>query len=164
MPMLDVYIPEGALPADTERELLGRLTDILLRAEGADPANPQARSIAWAFVHRPAVFVAGAPAEEPRYRVVASVPEGQLDDRRREALVAEITRAILDAEKGPGAHTALDALRVWVFPQEVPEGQWGGGGHIYRLADIAGFVLGDAEAGARYAAGRLAGTAAAGRA
>ena len=83
MPMLDAYIPEGALPAEAERQLISRLTDLLLEHEGADPRNPVARSLAWVFVHRPAaVYVAGATAAAPRYRFIASVPEGQYDDER----------------------------------------------------------------------------------
>jgi phenylpyruvate tautomerase PptA (4-oxalocrotonate tautomerase family) len=101
MPMLDAFIPEGALDSAAENELLSKLTDILLRKEGADPSNPAQRSIAWVFVHRPAsVFVAGEPSPEPRYRIVASVPEGQFDEERRNAMVAEVTEAVLAAERG----------------------------------------------------------------
>ena len=46
MPMLDAYIPEGALSADAERALLARLTDLLIEHEGADPTNEAVRSIA----------------------------------------------------------------------------------------------------------------------
>jgi phenylpyruvate tautomerase PptA (4-oxalocrotonate tautomerase family) len=152
MPMLDAYIPEGALTASAEEDLIARLTDILLEHEGADPTNPIARSIAWVFLHRPSVFVAGRAAGEPRYRIVASVPEGQFDDERRQAIVAAITEAVLDAENGAYER---DPMRVWVFPNEIPDGQWGGGGRIVTLADIAGLVLGDAERGRKYAEKRL---------
>src|SRR5438128_11899722 len=98
MPMLDVTIPEGALSPDAEDALLSELTDVLLREEGADPANEVARSIAWVFLHRPAkVFVAGAPAAQPVYRVVASAPEGQWDETRRPSLVKAVTDAVLRA-------------------------------------------------------------------
>jgi hypothetical protein len=53
MPMLDAFIPEDALTASAEEALLGQLTDLLLLQEGADPANPAARSLAWVFLHRP---------------------------------------------------------------------------------------------------------------
>ncbi|MEU8137040.1 tautomerase family protein [Streptodolium elevatio] len=154
MPMLDAYIPSNALPADVERELLAELTDILLRNEGADPTDVAARSIAWVFLHRPeTVYVAGAPADEPRYRFVATVPQGQFDDSRRAKLVAEVTAAVLAAE---GTTDPRAASRVWVFATEMPDGTWGGAGRINRLADIAGYVLGDPQAGAEYAAKRLA--------
>ena len=154
MPMLDAYIPEGALPAEAEKELLSNLTDILLRHEGADPSDPTARSIAWVFLHRTeAVFVAGEPSSEPHYRIVASVPEGQFDDERRQAMVEAVTEAVLDAENG-----AYDRnpMRVWVFPTEIPDGTWGAAGRIFRLSDIAGFVIGDQEKGRAYAEKRLA--------
>jgi phenylpyruvate tautomerase PptA (4-oxalocrotonate tautomerase family) len=154
MPMLDAFIPEGALDSAAENELLSKLTDILLRKEGADPSNPAQRSIAWVFVHRPAsVFVAGEPSPEPRYRIVASVPEGQFDEERRNAMVAEVTEAVLAAERGS---RTPDPQRVWVFASEIPDGTWGALGRINTLADIAGFALGDREKGRRYAEQRLA--------
>src|SRR4051794_32291816 len=153
MPMIDIDIPVGALEPHAERRLLDRLTDVLLEHEGADPANPAARSLAWIFVHRPAaVFVAGVPARDPRYRVHAAVPEGQYDDARRAALVPAVTNAVLDAE---GGTRPRDADRVWVLATEIPEGTWGAGGRIMRLADIVGKVVGDPEAGRRYAAAVL---------
>ena len=155
MPMLDAYIPEGALQPEAEARLLANLTDALIVNEGADPTNPQVRSIAWLFVHRPAaVYVAGSPADAPRYRFVASVPEGQYDPERRAAMVHSITEAVLDAEQG--AHDR-DPSRVWVFTPEIPDGTWGALGRIVTLADIAGFATGDAERGRVYAEERLAG-------
>jgi phenylpyruvate tautomerase PptA (4-oxalocrotonate tautomerase family) len=154
MPMLDAYIPDGALDADAERQLLSTLTDILLEHEGADPADPRARSLAWVFLHRPQrMLVAGADPDLPRYRIVASVPEGQLDNTHRASMVRAVTDAVLDAEP---EGRARDPYRVWVFTSQIPEGTWGGGGSIVGLADIAGFVTGDAEAGRAHAKKRLA--------
>ncbi|MET8331676.1 hypothetical protein [Streptomyces sp. NPDC005181] len=134
MPMLDVYIPEGALEAEAEAALLNRITEILIGYEGFDPADPGTRAISWAFLHRPAaLYVGGDPADAPRYRVIASVPEGQLDRQAREAVVAEVTEAVLDAENGMWPR---DPRRVWVFPAEIPEGYWGGAGRIVPLADV----------------------------
>jgi len=153
MPMLDVTIPDGALSAGAEQQLLARLTDVLLEHEGADATNAAARSVAWVFLHRPAqVFVGGAPESEPHYRVLVTVPEGQFDDERRGAMVAAVTEAVLDAEQGVRPR---DPSRVWVFATEMPEGTWGAGGRIVRLADIAHFVIGDRQKAERYAARRL---------
>jgi phenylpyruvate tautomerase PptA (4-oxalocrotonate tautomerase family) len=153
MPMLDAYIPTGALTAEAEQQLLSDLTDMLLINEGADPSNPRVRSIAWLFVHRPeAVYVAGVRADAPYYRFIASVPEGQYEPERRQAMVHDITEAVLDAEQG--AHER-DPSRVWVFTPEVPDGTWGGSGQIATLADIATLATGDPERGRAYAEERL---------
>jgi phenylpyruvate tautomerase PptA (4-oxalocrotonate tautomerase family) len=154
MPMLDAFIPEGALDPEAEQQLLSKLTDILLEHEGADPTDENARSLAWVFLHRPAdLFVAGAPADLPRYRIIASVPEGQLDTKNRASMVRAATDAVLDAEP---RERPRDAYRVWVLTNQIPEGTWGAGGQIYGLADIVGFVLNDAEAGRAHAKRRLA--------
>ena len=74
MPMLDVYIPPGALTPDRGAAPLKRLTGILIAAEGFDPLDPAALAVSWAFLHRPdAVYVAGAPAEAPQYKIVPTV-------------------------------------------------------------------------------------------
>jgi phenylpyruvate tautomerase PptA (4-oxalocrotonate tautomerase family) len=151
MPMCDAYIPKDALTPDAERKLLSRVTDLLIQHEGADPANEAVRSIAWLFVHRPEVFVAGSPAEAPRYKFVCQVPEGQYDDERRAAVTADITQAVVEAEAGNWPNPEF---RVWVFSLEVPDGTWGALGRVVRLPDIAGFVSGDA--GREYGTERLA--------
>jgi phenylpyruvate tautomerase PptA (4-oxalocrotonate tautomerase family) len=139
MPMCDAYIPKDALPADAERDLLSRVTDLLLEHEGADPTNEAVRSIAWLFVHRHEMFVAGAPAEGPHYKFVCQVPEGQYNDERRAAVTADITQAVVEAEAGRWPNPEF---RVWVFSWEVPDGTWGGLGKIVRLPDIADFAAG----------------------
>lgn len=155
MPMLDVYIPDGALQPDTEAALLDRITEILIRHEGFDPAAPVTRSVSWVFLHRPAaVYVGGSPADAPRYKVVASVPEGQLDGKARAGVIAEVTEAILDAENGAWPR---HASRIWVFPAEVPEGHWGGHGQVTPLATILARLTGDdAERAGALAAQRIA--------
>lgn len=151
MPMLDVYVPNEALSPEAEATLLDRLTRILVRWEGFDPDDEVMRSVSWAWLHRPAtVHVGGVPPEAPRYKVVATVPEGQLDDRAVAGVIAEVTEAVLDAEDGAWPR---EPGRVWVFPVEVPEGHWGGNGRVTRLADILDRTIGD-EDQARLIAGR----------
>jgi len=154
MPMLDAYIPKRAFTPEVEKKLISKLTDLLLEWEGADPQNEAARAIAWVFLHRPeTVYVAGNPADEPRYKLVVSVPEGQLDNKRRKGMVGALTKAILDAEPEGREH---DPYRVWVFATQIPEGTWGGGGRIVKLADIATLVTGDRKLGKEHAKNRLA--------
>ena len=80
------------------------------------------------------------------------MPEGQYEPERRQAMVHDITEAVLDAEHGAYER---DPGRVWVFTPEIPDGTWGGFGQIATLADIATLATGDPERGRAYAEQRL---------
>jgi phenylpyruvate tautomerase PptA (4-oxalocrotonate tautomerase family) len=139
--MIDAFIPEHALTPEAESRLLKEVTDILIRAEGYDPENEIAQSISYLFLHRPAaVFVGGVPSDSARYRFVTSAPEGQYTDAARESLVREITEAVARAE---GSTFEQVARRVWIFPTEIPDGQWGAAGRINRLPDIHAKIAGE---------------------
>jgi phenylpyruvate tautomerase PptA (4-oxalocrotonate tautomerase family) len=137
MPMLDAYIPEGALSRDAERELVAKITDLLLEHEGVDASNEVGRHLAWVCIHRPEVYVGGAPPKSPRYRFICQVPEGQYNEERRAAVTAGMTKAVAEAEQGAWPNPEL---RVCVFTLEVPDGTWGGAGRVIRLPDIYEFV------------------------
>jgi phenylpyruvate tautomerase PptA (4-oxalocrotonate tautomerase family) len=138
--MIDVTIPEGALTPEAEERLCKELTNILIRAEGYTPeTNTVAQSVTWLFLHRPAtVYVAGARSETPRYRVFTTVPEGQYTDAKRAVLVKECTEAVVRADGGKFEDVSPF---VWVFPVEMPDGQWGGRGNIQRLPQIHARLL-----------------------
>jgi phenylpyruvate tautomerase PptA (4-oxalocrotonate tautomerase family) len=140
MPMIDVFIPEGALEARAEAQLMRELTDILIRHEGFDPANERIRDVTWIFVHRPAaIYRAGAPAPAPIYRITPTVPEGQYTDEARAGLIKEATAAVARAE---GVTPQEAGVRTWVFPTEMPDGTWGSRGVVRRLPDIMDFFGG----------------------
>ena len=140
MPMIDAFIPENALTPQAEQALFAEVTNLVVKHEIGDPANERAQNASWIFVHRPEVFVAGAPATAPRYRFIVSVPEGQFDHERRQAITAEITEAIAKAERRSFDEVSA---RVWVITAEIPDGSWGARGRIVRLPDILSSLLGE---------------------
>ncbi|MBN3753622.1 Tautomerase enzyme [Paraburkholderia sp. Tr-20389] len=143
MPMIDALWPEDALPREAEAHLIKELTDILIKAEGYDPANPIAQSVSVLNLHRPAaVFVGGERSKAARYRIIPSAPEGQYTDESRRALVKAVTEAVARAENRPFEEVAS---RVWVFPTEIPEGTWGSRGAIYTLPNIHALLAGESE-------------------
>ncbi|WP_244522110.1 tautomerase family protein [Bradyrhizobium embrapense] len=102
-----------------------------------------AQGVTVVFLHRPAaVYVAGAPSPSPRYRIVPTVPEGQYTEASRAALVKDVTDAVVRADGGSFEDVAP---QVWVFPTEIPDGQWGSRGVIRPLPDIQAFIAGEHE-------------------
>jgi phenylpyruvate tautomerase PptA (4-oxalocrotonate tautomerase family) len=150
--MIDLTLPPDSLDDATTAQLVDDLLRTLLRWENA-PDNERSRSLAWAFTHTAVITIAGSPAGLPHYRVEVTTPQGALDDQRRAGLVADVTELVLRADGS--LPTEANALRVWVLLHEVDEGSWGAAGRIWRLRDIATFVLGDAERGNAIAARQL---------
>ncbi|KAB2350150.1 tautomerase family protein [Actinomadura rudentiformis] len=110
-------------------------------AEGA-PDTEAARSISWLVVNEiDAWFVGGRqlPAgEKPKYVVRVGVPAGSMNDDKRHDIVRRVTRVLADADTDPERLTQANA--AWVHINEIPEGNWGAGGEIVRIEDIAAFV------------------------
>jgi phenylpyruvate tautomerase PptA (4-oxalocrotonate tautomerase family) len=155
MPMIDAFVPPNALTLQAEQELFREVTDIVVKHEIGDSQNERARNAAWIFVHRPVMYVAGLLAAEPRYRFIVSVPEGQFDEERRQAITAEITEAVAKAENRSWEEVRS---RVWVVTAEVPDGTWGARGQVVRLPDILSSFLGEqGRAAALERIGRRAG-------
>ncbi|SDG08368.1 tautomerase family protein [Paraburkholderia phenazinium] len=143
MPMIDALWPEGALTSEAEARLVKELSDILIKAEGYDPADPIAQSVTVFHLHRPAaVFVGGERFNAARYRIIPSAPEGQYTDEIRSKLVRDVTEAVARAESRPFEEVAP---RVWVFPTEIPDGQWGSRGAIWTLPAIHAMLAGASE-------------------
>jgi phenylpyruvate tautomerase PptA (4-oxalocrotonate tautomerase family) len=135
MPLIDLTLPQGSIPPDARAKLGDELTGIVLRAERA-PDNDFFRSVTWAFVHDLAEDSITARGADSVFRVVFTVPQGALSDRRKQELVSEATKAI-SAAAGLGED---DGLRVFVLIHEVPEGNWGAAGnvvHFEQLREIA---------------------------
>jgi len=134
--MIDVTLPEGVLSEDQRNALGERLTNTILKWEGAAEI-PFSRQITVVyFDERPAgyVYVAGEQETQPRYRVLVTIPEGSIkEDERKAGLVEDVTRDILEVD---GAADDAASFRVWVFIHEVPDGHWAGAGRIFRLRDI----------------------------
>jgi phenylpyruvate tautomerase PptA (4-oxalocrotonate tautomerase family) len=144
--MIDVTLPEGALSEEQRGALAERLTNTILKWEGAAEI-PFSRQITLVyFDERPggSIYVAGERASEPRYRVLVTIPEGSIkEDERKAGLVEEITRDVLAVD---GAEGDEAAFRVWVFIHEVPDGHWAGAGRIFRLRDIVKLARSGGEA------------------
>ncbi|ANI93367.1 tautomerase family protein [Dietzia timorensis] len=138
MPLIELTAPEGSLTESGRATIQKTLVATLMRWEGA-PDNAFFRSISWSYLHEvPADAQTTAEDEEPRFLVKVTVPAGAVSDKQKEGLVADATKDVL-AAAGLGED---QALRVWVLITEQADGTWGGGGQIFRYADLVALANG----------------------
>jgi phenylpyruvate tautomerase PptA (4-oxalocrotonate tautomerase family) len=151
MPMVNVWMPKGALNAKQQADLSDKLTHALLLIEGRlNKAihNPAALSIAWVLFHEiePTSFAVGGKFDNSyvpdggRFLTTVTVPGGALDHEGAKASVVETVhsaiRDVLGLPIKKGAHWA-----PWVIIQEVPEGNWGAGGVVRHLKEIGAYAI-----------------------
>ena len=143
MPFVEVFTPQGAVPADIRAEISESLVAEVMQAEGAPPESESARSISWLLWHEiPEWWVGGArvDASEPaRYVVRVGVPAGSLDDWKREDIVRRTNAVLAKADPDP-ARFEREPI-AWVHVDEIKEGNWGALGRVVRFPDIAAYVL-----------------------
>jgi phenylpyruvate tautomerase PptA (4-oxalocrotonate tautomerase family) len=143
MPVIEVSFPEGKLGPEAQQKLVTDLTQILLKWEGLqDSPRALASTLIYLKEFKEGTFAVGGQlqttADVGRYRVVVTSPVGTLDDRRKQGMVEEVTRAVLEAEGAPW--NDLNRFRVQCLIQEIADGNWGGGGQILRLLDLAALL------------------------
>jgi phenylpyruvate tautomerase PptA (4-oxalocrotonate tautomerase family) len=131
--MFELTYPEGALSAEARGSLVEQLTAALMRWEGAPDAD-FFRQATWGYLNEQptwAINRAGAPADPPIFRLAVTIPAGAMSDRRKQGLVEEATKLILDAEAGD-----QDPIRVWVHIHEIRDGNWGAAGQVIMFAQL----------------------------
>jgi phenylpyruvate tautomerase PptA (4-oxalocrotonate tautomerase family) len=132
MPLLDVTFPAGALSPEARQPLVDELTTLVLRAERA-PDTDFFRSIVWIYLNElPAENVLGDGKPAANFRLLLTLPDGALSDRRKQEFVESTTRAVREAAGIPEE----EALRVWVLINEVPDGNWGAAGNVIRFEQL----------------------------
>ena len=140
MPVIDLHLPENTFDRAASQEVLGQLSRAVLVCE-LTRDNPDAEAINWCYLHEypphAARFGVGAD-QRPRYRIQVTTLQGALAPDDKQTIVEDMTRIILEAEGS--VYNRLNAGRVWIIFHEVTEGNWGGGGQLYTLEALKGYL------------------------
>lgn len=141
MPRLELRVPADTLTDEQQSQLTEELTDTMLEVEGASPDNDMAQSIAWVFIeeYEPEAWtIGGDETTDLAFDATVTVPEGSLDQDGKERMVEKVTGVLSDVGEGD-----FDLMKAWVIINEVPDGNWGAAGAIFRYDDIVRSVSGD---------------------
>ena len=134
MPLINVTAPKGILKKKQVGDLMNRISDAVLEAEGAPLDYAGACALTWSYYREAAedgVFIGGQNIDQPPLLIEVTTPQGALDAEREESLVAAIG-VIVDDIVGPYE----GALNQWTLLREVKDGNWSGSGQIFPLAGI----------------------------
>lgn len=143
MPNILVHIPQGSFPGDARAALVRRINDAAVKAEQI-PAAPRKRALCWVLIEEVcagAWTCGGVDMTVQMLPCVARVylPAGVLDDGSR----AEYVQAMHEAFTQSLPTDDKRQLATSIVLHEVPDGNWGANGAIWRLpqfAKAAGFA------------------------
>ena len=134
MPLIHVTASQGTLNKKDQDTLMSRLSNAVLKSEGAPANDPGAQSLVWAYYDekpKGTCYIGGERLNKPPLVIAVTTPEGALYDSTRKSLVEEIGQ-IVDDLVGPFERR----LNNWTMLHELKEGGWAGSGQIFPLADI----------------------------
>jgi phenylpyruvate tautomerase PptA (4-oxalocrotonate tautomerase family) len=133
MPLIDVDLPEGLIPADRHERLAHDLGHALLAAEGLPGKGPiLAHTSIYIHTLLPgSVFTLAGGHDTAPIRIRVTTAAGSLDRDAQRRLVADLTRIVTEAAADPST-----AEHVLVLHSETAEGGWGTGGNALGREDF----------------------------
>ena len=144
MPFVEVFSSTStSLSEEKRKEISERLVSEVMEGEGA-PDNENTRSLSWLVWHEPQLWSIGGrpvqPGERPFYAVRVSMPAASLDDEKRAEVVRRVTKVLAEADDDPGRFYQAPPVS-FVLINEVPEGNWGSAGMVFRFPDIVSYIV-----------------------
>lgn len=134
MPVIDIEYPKGALSEKAKQELPGRLGQLAIGYEGLKGSR-FAEAFTWVYLHeQPAAHVTqvAGPPPKPIYRVRFTTLQTLLNHEDKHRLGTDVAKAVYEVE-GSKWNEEEAYNRVWVFFEDVREGDWIAGARINNL-------------------------------
>jgi phenylpyruvate tautomerase PptA (4-oxalocrotonate tautomerase family) len=142
MPIMDVRYPAGRLDKTTKATMAEKLTDVLIRMEGgANTHGGRAfATVLFTEVAEEDWWVGGRTDGEfvsasGKFLIHVTIPEGYMNTAHKTEVHVWVTAAIMQVMGTKSDAAAASSIQVIL--DEVPEGNWGAGGHTISLESIA---------------------------
>jgi len=134
MPLIRVTVQEGTFDKATRNQFIEAVTDAVLTAEGANPKDPAAQSLAWAYYteqEKGDVYVGKQIIDSPPILIRVTTPAGSLNEDESQALAISVNAIVNDFI---GAFE--NRLNHWLLMDEIPESGWASNGVVFSIDDV----------------------------
>ncbi|MFT7373090.1 MAG: phenylpyruvate tautomerase PptA (4-oxalocrotonate tautomerase family), partial [Oleiphilaceae bacterium] len=129
MPLIRITAQEGTFDKATQNKFIEEVTDAVLTAEGADPKDPAAQSLAWAYYteqQQGDIYIGKENIDTPPVLIRVTTPAGALDQAANNALAKSINDIINDF-----IGIFDGRLNHWLLIDEIPTTGWASNGIIF---------------------------------
>ncbi len=130
-------MPDNALTDKAKDELPTKLGSLALGYEGLKGSH-FAEEFTWVYIHEvPSnrVTQVAGPLKKPIYRIRFTTLETLLDDESKKNLGVDVAHAIYELE-GSEWNEPEAYNRIWVFFEDVRQGDWIAGARVNNIPDL----------------------------
>ena len=134
MPLIRVTAQEGTFDKATQNKFMKEITDAVLIAEGANPQDSGAQSLAWAYYAEQAkgdLYIGNQNIDSAPVLIRVTTPKGALNQAANNALAKSINAIVSDFI---GAYE--NRLNHWLLMDEIPETGWASNGVVFSIDDV----------------------------
>ncbi len=134
MPLIRITAQEGTFNKATQDKFIEEVTDAVLTAEGADPKDPAAQSLAWVYYteqQQGDVYIGKQNIDTPPVLIRVTTPAGALDQAANNALAKSINDIINDF-----IGIFDGRLNHWLLIDEIPKTGWASNGVVFSIEDV----------------------------
>lgn len=133
MPHIQVTAQRGTFDQATQNKFMQEITQAVLIAEGANPQDPGALSLAWAYFNehdQGDVYIGGENIATPPVLVQVTTPAGALNQAGRNSLAQSVATIVNDF-----VGSFDDRLNHWLLSNEIDPGSWASG-NVFSIEDV----------------------------
>lgn len=134
MPLIRVTAQEGTFDKATQNKFMEEVNDAVLTAEGADPKDPAAQSLAWIYYteqQKGDVYIGKKNIDTPPVLIRVTTPAGSLDQAASKALAISINAIVNDF-----IGIFDGRLNHWLLIDEIPKTGWASNGVVFSIEDV----------------------------
>ena len=134
MPFIRVTTQESTFDKTTQNKIMKEITDAVLTAEGANPEDSGAQSLAWAHYtekRKGDIYIGKQNIDNAPVLIRVTTPKGALNHAANNPLAKSINAIVNDF-----IEAYENRLNHWLLMDETPETGWASSGVVFSIEDV----------------------------
>jgi len=135
MPLIQVGAPKGAMCEDKQNTFMKKLSDAVMKSEGATIGDKDAESLVWAYyneIQKNSCYLGGYIVDKQPIYITITSPVNAISTEAKKVLTKEVQEMVNEAI---GEYEGR--LNYWLlFLDTEADDTWGAGGDLFTLNQI----------------------------
>ena len=135
MPLIQVGAPKGAMCKEKQNTFMKKLSDAVMKSEGATIGDKGAESLTWAYyneIEKESCYLGGNIIDKQPIYITVTTPQDAISVESKKVLTQEVKLMVDDAI---GEYD--DRLNYWlIFLNADADDTWGAAGQLFTLSQI----------------------------